>query len=326
LARVNWDQVNEAAKVVAGLPTDIKPLNFYSYPTEIGEVIASDMYPPRNGPHAIDAFFFEALHEHGFWFENMRGYVGPLYGTLKGKPYKGSDLLWRVVMRKYKKDPEWFTPKKLFLETEESLRESFFVDDNGTIPFPDLDDRIRRTNEYARWFLSRKMTPSEIVTTANSHSKSLMTFLHLMKRVHGYHEDRFEKRQLLLAMALHNRPEQFLEVNDPERWWPIVDYHAMRVCLRSGMVELFPDEVEANQNRAWVTEETERKIRAHCSGALRILQEQSGRTHAVNDHAIWQARSFCPEMSEPKCDMCHFKWFCARRTELFQPIFRTTAY
>ncbi|MEA3249390.1 MAG: queuosine salvage family protein [Patescibacteria group bacterium] len=325
---MNRGQVERAAEVVATLPDSIKPLNFYSFDTPGGEIVAEDMYPPLDHQRAIDFFFFVMLHNYGFWHGDEKGYASPLYGTLGGKRRKGSDMLWRIVMRQLDEDPDRLRPKWLASESvsDDELTERFFSDDDGVIAFPDLDDRIRRTRAYGHWFTSGRMTTQKLVEVANAHNRTLTAFHQLMSVVAGYTADPLEKRQTLLAMALHNRPEQFLKVTDPERWYPIVDYHLMRVCLRSGMVELEPHELEANTARAWVSAETEAEIRQECDLALTGVLQKSGRSHALNDFAFWKARRSCPEMEEPNCDKCHFNGFCAKRSDLFQPVFRTTHY
>jgi hypothetical protein len=37
-------------------------------------------------------------------------------------------------------------------------------------------------------------------------------------------------------------------------------------------------------------------------------------------------RTRCPEMTDPQCPVCPVQDVCARRTSLFQPVFRTEAY
>ncbi len=327
MARINWEQVRRAAEAVAALPDGIKPLNFYSFFTpDGGEIVASDMYPPLDHPAALDFFAFVMLHNYGFWHGDMKGYAGPLVGNLGGKPRKGSDLLWRIGMRKFAEDPDWFLPVRLANISRSTIIDELFRDDDGPIAFRDLPARATATHLFSRWLVERKMTMRKIVRTANAHTRSLDAFLRLMRVIPGFDRDRLEKRQFLLAMALHNRPERFLEVNDPEHWMPVVDYHLMRVCLRTGMVELEGDEPETNRRRAWVEVGTGNAIRGECFAALKKCQDDSGRSHALNDFAFWKARRSCPEMSEPDCSKCHFNGFCARRTDLFQPVYETTDY
>lgn len=326
MTHINWNQVRKVAETIASLPDDFKPLNFYSFSTPDGEVVAKELYPTLNHPAAIDFFFFTSLHNYGFWHGDGSGYTEPLFGKLGGKERKGSDMLWRISMRQLDRDPGWFHPSNLAQISENEMLHSFFVDDSGTIPFADLKERAAVTREYGQWFVERSMTPSGLVDLANEHDTTLASFLVRIGEVRGFDADPLEKRQMLLAMELHNRPEVFLRVTDPENWRPIVDYHVMRVCLRSGMVELDKQEAEVNRGRTWIDAETEDRIRKFCYDVMQSVEDRSSRSHAVIDYAFWSARRFCPEMTDPKCDKCTFSIFCAKRTELFQPILRTTAY
>ena len=38
------------------------------------------------------------------------------------------------------------------------------------------------------------------------------------------------------------------------------------------------------------------------------------------------ARKRCPEMTIPKCEKCSVEIVCAKKKELFQPVYRTTFY
>jgi endonuclease III len=140
------------------------------------------------------------------------------------------------------------------------------------------------------------------------------------------------KKNLLLAMSLANRPEQFLNVDpdDPE-WRPIVDYHLMRIAGRTGMVNTSPSDEgellrETMEARQWVAKDEHDDVREATFHAVARLIEQSGQPMHVIDHALWSARKYCPEMEDPKCDECFLKDVCEQNRERFQPVFRTTAY
>ena len=59
--------------------------------------------------------------------------------------------------------------------------------------------------------------------------------------------------------------------------------------------------------------------------AEQVIRE-SGHAMSFIDEKMWSARRYCPEMTMPNCPECVFSEVCKKRTELFQPIFRTTAY
>jgi endonuclease III len=127
-------------------------------------------------------------------------------------------------------------------------------------------------------------------------------------------------------MMLSNRPERFLKVTDPQNWKPLIDYHVMRILLRLGVVELDEAEREINRQRRWTTARSEWSIRKASYEAAKIIIQLSRRPMSFVDEKLWQSRHYCPEMTEPECSKCVFNDVCKKRVELFQPVFRTTAY
>ena len=144
----------------------------------------------------------------------------------------------------------------------------------------------------------------------------------------GYAEDPLAKKANLLAVILANRPERFLDLRDPETITPIVDYHLMRSCLRTGCVEILDDDLRGRiERRAWVDEAEEEEIRASCFAAIQSLVDLSGLTQAAVDGFFFSnARKVCVEVEDAQCDECVAAHACAQRTTLFQPVIRTTAY
>jgi len=323
--RIDHARVEAIAALVAAAPAQETGLNFYSFGSGDGEVVASDMYPSLHHPATLDFFFFACLHQYGFWLGDDDGYRMPLIGRIDGKACKGSDLLWKLCMRGLLADPTMFSPERLAC-ADSRFCERLFTDDDGPVPFPRMRDRLELTRCYGVSLLAYGATPRSIVWQANEAKEPLRVFLAKVSRHVGYSEDPLRKKQLLLAMVLSNRPERFLHVTDVHNWAPIVDYHLMRVALRTGLVAFEDGEGEGNAERAWVDAGTESAIRHATRDAIELVVRESGRTHAVVDHLFWSARGYCPEMEAPRCGTCIFSKGCAKRTALFQPIFPTTAY
>ena len=301
--------------------------NFYSFRAGDQEIVADSMYPPLHHPNAINFFFFVFLHQHGFWYGDDAGYIKPLYGNVNGKRMKGSQLLWTVVKRAFDFDTDFIQPFYLAEIRPETLFSYIFRDDNGPIPFPDLETRFQLTRGYGRWFKDRGKQPVDLVETANRKEHSLEFFLETMRLVNGYENDLFQKKALLLAMALSNRPEQFLHIPDPEHWQPIIDYHVMRVLLRMGCVELSDSEKEENVPRVWVGDSMEYSVRNATAHAENNMIEASNISMPAVDKLIWEiGRTYCHEMMSPDCITCPVATVCKKRVELFQPVYRTTAY
>lgn len=326
--RLSHRRIQKIAEVVAGLDAG-KPLNFYSYPDKEGkEVPAKDMYPGLDVPeeHVINFFVFVGWNEYGFWLRDKKGYVSPLYGTLKGKSnIKGSDLLWRLAKLAFDRDPDIFTPEQLF-SMQRSEWTEIMSDDNGPAPLLSSEERFERSRRYAAYFLSEEYTPAALVRAAQASKNQVKTFLSYLLRVPGYKEDPLQKKAILLAMALANRPEKFLTAPASWKWPPIIDTHLQRVALRQGLITLPREWERKNIARQHTTIDREKDIRDASRNAVNEVIRLSGRSMSEVDVIFWMARKYCPEMSTPDCASCKFNVACAKRTELFQPILETSAY
>ena len=148
-----------------------------------------------------------------------------------------------------------------------------------------------------------------------------------LAEIPGYAEDPLQKKAMLLAIVLENRPERFLKVADPESAVPIIDYHLQRSALRTGLVRVADPALRKKlEARELLSEAEEGRVRAATYAAIGKLIARSGLSAAAVDWFFFQNRTRCPETTEPKCAECPVQAICARATRLFQPVFRTTAY
>lgn len=324
MVTINKSQIAKVAELLKKL-SEGDGLNFYSFKKGDEEIIASDMYPELKHPQAVNFFFFAVMQDFGFWYGDDKGYFEPLYGKINGKSEKGADLLWKMCVKALYKDEKQYEPNRL-IEIKPAELARIFSDDNGPIPWPDFEKRFQMTRAFGKWFVRERKTPIWIVNEANDSEKPLQCFLTWLRIIPGYNRDLAEKKNLLLAMALANRPEKFLNVKDPENWRPIVDYHLMRVSLRMGLVELNKEEKRENKERKWTDYFTEREIRWAVYNAVLELIAESGRPMSFIDKTMWMGRRYCPEMTAPECTKCLFDSVCKKRVELFQSIIRTAAY
>ncbi len=326
MALVNPERVAAMAKILASMPDNLKPQNFYCFRSPDGEIVAKNLYPPLNHPAVVDYFMFVCLHQYGFWLSNEYGYTEPLMGELEGKSYKGSDLLWRAALKAFKNDKTVFQPNNLVEISKDKLWDEIFVDDNGPISFADKSLRLIITREYGRRLVSEGLLPAGIVSAANRTNQQLNTFVNRMREVEGFNGDQFNKKIMLLAMALHNRPDQPLQVDDHGNWKPIVDYHLMRFALRTGMVDIDKDARYIIERRYFIRPQIEFEIRKCTFEAFEKLIRLSDKSMFYVDAAVWEGQRYCPEMTEPDCDKCSFRSACDQDVELFQPVYRTINY
>lgn len=325
---IDEDRLQAVAKLLKDNPPEEQPLNFYSIKERDGEeIVLDDIYPPIGHPRAVDYFFAGTLQEYGFWLDTNSGYNAPFYVTLSadgtGKPSKGSDALWRCLKKTFDRDPDAFTPVRLAQMSFDEFRH-LFASDLGPVQFPRMTERYKLAVAYGMWFVEKNVTPEEIIAVSNDCEGGVDTlrwFLHCMRLIPGYGQDPLQKKMQLLAMALVNRPENFLHAApDNEFWTPMVDYHLMRVLLRMRVVKVDGGTEYRLSLKTWVTQKIEYEIRSKCFEVLTRIRDLSGLTNAKINIVFWMARKYCPEMTKPECVKCSFNNACGKHTDLFQPV------
>lgn len=265
-------------------------------------------FPPVGHPRACEYFFTVVMHQYGFWNLDKDRWSGSMYGVIDGVTLKGSDFVWRSAT-------------KALMAGEENLTR--FLDDGGICPLPMADTH----HAISRHPIDSK----KIIDDANANERPLKRLLEILDHVPGYSGDPFRKKSMLLALALANRPEHFLrtcgEHADAEGWAPVVDYHIQRTALRAGLVVPLDQPLRKKLiERTLLEAHEEQAVRAATFQAMKELSAISGRSDAALDYLFFQARFRCPEAGEPDCPHCPFEPACAKEKELFQPVFRTTAY
>jgi hypothetical protein len=282
--------------------------------------------PPRDAPGVLEAFFFATAHQFGFWHESGGRYREPMIARVGGVALKGSDFLFRCVTRALETRADFFEPAHLATLRDDAWYR-VFADDGGVNPLPLWSDNLHIIHGYTDWFRREATTPRAVVEQANATTRPLENFLKRAGSLPGYAEDPLRKKLQLLAVILENRPEHFLRVTDPEAYEPIIDYHLQRSALRTGLVVVSEPGLRARLvERALVTATEEDEIRRATFEAIRRLCAHSGKSVAAVDWFFFTNRRRCPEMTAPECPACPVHDICARQTDLFQPVFRTTAY
>mgnify|MGYP003591919100 CR=1 FL=1 len=284
------------------------------------------VYPERNRDGIVEYFFFACAHQFGFWTLAGNRWAKPMVARLDGRDLKGSDFLFRACTRAWQRDPRVFLPATLAHLDDRQLA-ALFQGVDGANPLPMWPEHLALIRGYVRWFAAHATTPVDVLRRVNAAPRPLQALLDLLAEIPGYAEDPLQKKAMLLAIALENRPEHFLQVSDPESAVPIIDYHLQRSALRTGLVRIEDPalrwKLEARELLARAEEEL---IRAATYEAIQQLMARTGLSAAAIDWFFFQNRTRCPETTEPDCPACPVQAICARETRLFQPVFRTTAY
>ena len=192
---------------------------------------------------------------------------------------------------------------------------------------PALDLHLEQARQYGRDMLALQLTPQAVLDKALASAQPLETFLVTLDQIGGYKEDPLRKKSSLLALILNQRPETFLPLRDDEQVAPVIDYHALRSCLRVGLIDVIDEELESKLlNRQIVSPAEEWAVRYAAYRAREQVVALSGKSEGAVDWFFFGARKRCPEMSEPDCRLCQVDPVCAHRKELFQPVLRTSFY
>jgi hypothetical protein len=199
--------------------------------------------------------------------------------------------------------------------------------DDDSNPMPASDLHLQQANAYGCDLLALGYTPRSIVEIANRAEQPRTALLSLLDHIGGYKENPLRKKSMLLALILEQRPEHFLHAVSGEVEPPVIDYHLMRSCLRTGLIEITDDVLRQRIiAREVITPHDEWAIRYAAYRAIEAVQQQSGRSMGAVDWFFFNARRRCPEMTAPDCAACAVDAVCTHRVELFQPVIRTMFY
>jgi hypothetical protein len=312
---VDENQIMRISEVIKTIP-EAHPFTF-----------VSDYYPPVNHPAALAYFFTQTLQQFSFWEAIMGRYAYPLIASIDGHRCKGSTYLSYAYMRPLEKDPAFYAPARQAHTTMDETLALFRADD-GTDPMPALELHWKIAQAYGKDMMALKMTPQVIVEKSNASERPLETFLSILDHISGYKEDPLRKKSNLLAFILMQRPERFLRIAQGGEMQPVIDYHAMRFCLRTGLIEIDDEALrEKIIEKMLITAEEEWVIRYACYIAIQKLSEYSGLDAGAVDHFTFSyTRQHCPEMTVPDCGQCALDQVCTHLKSLFQPVIRTTFY
>jgi len=310
---INDTRITAIAGLIADMP-DMLPFDF----------TGADL-PAVGHPAALDYFFASTLQQFGFWTTHEDRYAAPLVATIDGEERKGAFYLFRAWLRWLEDDPRRLTPAGQAELDENELVEVFRADD-GANPMPSLEMHLALARQYGRDMCDLGLTPRGMLAAANASSSPPQALLRLLDHVGGYKEDPLRKKSGLLAMILQQRPEGFLG-GSPSDVPPVIDYHVMRSCLRIGLIEVRDRNLATRlADRRLLKSDDEWSVRCAAYAAIEELVSRSGSTVGAVDWFFFQARSRCPEMSDPRCADCAVDPACAHRKELFQPVYRTSFY
>lgn len=224
-----------------------------------------------------------------------------LEGEIGGKWIRGSDFLIRAAAQTLVRDPEFFSAARLLDLTADALRA--LVSSDGVAEHSQLDrvaERLDLVHGIAR-LLAEKYDGSamQIFRAARARVAGPGGLLARLAECEAY-SDPVEKKSFLLIMFLDKRG--LWPIEDPESLEIPVDYHVMRVVLRSGMVIVENSELHRMLSDKKpvgpdVDETVRRAVREACKQVL-----LAGVELFTLDNLFWMiGRNCCFYEHEPIC-------------------------
>ncbi len=318
MIKINEGRIKKIAKILSNI--EIKIPNFIEPPLLFPPIAKN----PEERENIINFFFATTVLNFGFWKYNDNGYKEAIYEIIDNKKFKGADILYVKAIKLYNLNSDIFSPNFLIRINhwdKMGLELNLMPDE---MKQKDIDLRINLLEKYAESF--KYCQPIEILELVNVSFNPLEEFRAYLKSITGYKEDPLGKKIELLALFLTCRPEKFLKFNIKYPGWrPIIDYHWIRFALRTEMITTNKKIEETLKSRKWADKKTHNNIRLTTYQANRILKDYSFKSMLELDQYVWKfMRENCEE--NPKCQCCIFQNCCKKRTELFQPIYRTIFY
>lgn len=242
-----------------------------------------------------------ALANFWFYLVAICQHTVGLQGTIAGRRLRGWDYLEAAARRKF----ELFTAERLLSLTARELQAVF--SDCGDPELSTLDrveERLGQLHECARLLLSQYAGDvNEIYRRSKGRLIGPGGIIEALSHFGPYSDPIRKKSFLFLEMV---SASGLWDLKDPQALHVPVDYHVMRIALRSGLVRVSDPHLDrVLRSRAPVNEELDQFIRARIEAACDLLVKESGHSVFEVDMLLWHiGRSCCYYPSGPCCSGC----------------------
>jgi hypothetical protein len=231
-------------------------------------------------------------------------------GTVQGRWVRGWDYLVQASRRRV----DDFAAQRMRCYTADDLR-SLLSDD-----FDSRHSRIDRVGERVRHLhdCAEKLLQHYHGQAMQLYQRSggcLVGADGLLSRLSAFeaYADPMHKKSVLLAGMLHEIG--IWPLRDAHNLKVAMDYHAMRVALRSGMIEIADAGLRRDlQDRKPVTDATNQLVRSAVSAACDVVLQEAGLSVFAFDKLIWHlGRSCCFYEHDPICGPARSDQQCFKR-------------
>jgi hypothetical protein len=260
----------------------------------------SDMYdthyfPPRDayGDSVLNYFLAMVAIDH-------RTHLGNHTFSRKigDETYTGSDLLWRLGMEMYNKDPEFFNPLRLS-KLDPIIVKDWLTSDYG--PIWDYGVRAHLLRDVGIKVISRFGTASRLFSGDN-----VEEIINRLSTMAAY-EDPVSKKAYLLLKFLTSRG--LIKIKPNNLKLPI-DNHLTRIAYRLGIVRLEDWVQETIKHGLHVDRDLDIRLRLTVRDAWDAVIRIGKIDPIALDDNLWKLGRTTCIMNEPKCDQCPLRNVC----------------
>jgi hypothetical protein len=256
---------------------------------------------PTHQPAPLaDFFFFNSALLFDFY---------GLETEIDGEYLKGSDLFFTFAKRRAQGDPGFFSAARMADLTVSDYQALYAPDGDPTHTLINrAEERVAILRDLAQGLL--RDYGSSTLTLLAACEQRLFTpqgtgLLDRLSKFEGYNDPHFKKAFVFLK-ALDKL--NLWHAHDTENLFIPVDYHLIRMALRTGMVTVTDPGLSGQlHSRSPASEADDWEIREVVKRAYKALEEHSGIDVFVLDEIFWTiGRSCCHYARPPRCTTCDF--------------------
>lgn len=269
------------------------------------EDFADGVFYPSRGedPESVARFFFFTVAiDHR---TRIRGFK--YEAVVNGRKAFGASLLYLLSMRKFREDPDLFSPERMSKISVKELKEWLEIGE-ARIWDPEIRAFLLRDAGYKLLKLYEGCVLNVIKTSEYKlYNPPEGGFVERLKVFRAY-EDPVEKKPFLLVKFLERRG--IFEPRDCENLQVPVDNHLVRIAVRTGVVKLHPEEEELFKWKREATMEEDVIVRLTIRRAYKCISDALNAKPTLLDDFLWNhGRTVCtPE--NPKCGKCILRNAC----------------
>jgi len=257
-----------------------------------------------------DKFVVPAVTPHERWREANLWFflVGicqstrTLQGTLGGRWLRGWDYLSAAARRALEEDEEAFTAARLVRITPDDLR-GIFSDsgDPGSSTLDRIDERVGQLHDASKMLLEQY--DGDAMQLYEAAGRRLCGDGGILERLSACsaYSDPVQKKSFLLLM--YNTRCGAWKIHDLDNLKVAVDYHIMRIALRSGMVRVTDERLDQRlKAKEPVDAATDDLVRDAIRRACDVVVAASGQSVFDIDSILWMiGRNCCFYDHDPIC-------------------------